>query len=360
MRKIFKIAIISIILILLIVVLRFFVLKNTADVKVYKTETPFVGTVENSVLATGNIIPRDEVTAKPQISGIIDKIYVEEGQKIKQGDLIAKIKVVPNEQTLNSAKGKIKSAKMNLETVRIEYLSNKKLFENRVISLQTFNNISLKYKNAQQDLKMAQSDYKIIKEGSAQKSAAANTYIRATISGTILEIPVEEGDQVIQSNNFNAGTTITSIANLNQMIFEGEMEEIDVSYLKEGGELEITVGAIKDEKFKGLLYFVAPKGTNKSGVVMFKIKGEIELKDNVYLRAGYSANAKVVLQKVENVLTIKESLVQYDTKTEKPFVEVEKKPQTFEKVMVKLGVSDGINVQVLSGLEKTDKIKVWD
>ena len=360
MKKIFKIGIISVFVLLLVVVLRFFVLKNSSENIIYKSQTPFVATIENATLATGSIIPKVEVAVKPQISGIIDKIYVQEGQRVQQGDLIAKIEVVPNEQTLSNAKGQVRTAKMNLEATKIEYDSNKKLFENAVIPLQDFNKVRLKYKNAKQNLKIAQNQYKIIKEGSAEKSGAANTYIRSTISGTILEIPIKQGDQVIQSNNFNAGTTITSIANLNQMIFEGKIEEADVNYLKKDSPLEITVGAIKDQKFKGKLYFIAPKGTSEGGVIMFKVKAQVTLKDSLYLRAGYSANAKLVLQKVENVLSIKEALVQYDAQNQKPFVEIEQTPQKFKKVYLTLGLSDGVNVQVLEGLKKSDKIKVTE
>ena len=196
--------------------------------------------------------------------------------------------------------------------------------------------------------------------GSANASSSANTNIRSTVTGTILEIPVKIGHQVIESNNFNAGTTIAAIADLNKMIFEGEVDESEVGKLKEGTLLDVSIAAIEGVKYKAKLNFVAPKGTENQGAVLFKIKASLTLNDSTYVRAGYSANAELILDKKVDVLAIKEALVQYNRKTEKPFVEIETGPQTFEKRDITLGISDGINVQVLSGVNADDKIKVWN
>jgi HlyD family secretion protein len=340
-------------------VLIFFGKKNAKAAMEYKVKQAFTTTIEKKSVATGKVIPEDEVAIKPQTSGIIHEIYAEEGSFVKSGDLIARIKVVPNEQSLNNALGRVKNAKIQLENVAIEYERNKKLFQKGVISSQEFNTFELNYNRAKQDLENAESDYQIIKVGSKGGGDAANTNVRATVSGTILEIPVKKGDQVIESNNFNAGTTIASIADLNKMIFEGKVDESEVGKLKEGTVLEVTIGAIEEKKFKATLFFVAPKGMDEQGAVLFKIKAALDL-DKTYVRAGYSANASLILEKKEDVLAIKESLLQYDQKTEKPYVEIQTEEQVFEKRDVVLGISDGINVEIISGIDSEDQIKVWN
>jgi len=360
MNKTVKISLILIVVALLAWVLIFFGKKNSKSALEFKVRTPFKTTIEKKSVATGKVVPEDEVEIKPQVSGIIDQIYVEEGVFVNSGDLIAKIKVVPNEQSLNSAKGRVKSAQINLDNISIEHARNKALYKKGVISSQDFNSFELRLNQAKQELTNAESAYQIIKVGSAGGSASANTNIRATVSGTVLEIPVKEGDQVIESNNFNPGTTIASIADLNKMIFEGKVDEAEVGKLKEGTLLEVTIGAIEDIKYKAKLNFVAPKGTEEQGAVLFKIKATMVLNDSSYVRAGYSANAELILAKKTDVLAIKESLVQYDRKTEKPYIEIEKAPQEFERVDVKLGLSDGVNVEIISGITESEKIKVWN
>jgi HlyD family secretion protein len=359
MNKFLKISVSILLISAMAAVLIFFGKKNAKAATEYKVKQAFTTTIEKKSVATGKIVPEDEVAIKPQISGIIQEIFVEEGSFVKSGDLIARIKVVPNEQSLNNALGRVKNAKIQLDNVEIEYERNKKLFEKGVISSQDFNTFQLNYNRAKQDLENAESDYQIIKVGSKGGVASANTNIRATVAGTILEIPVKEGDQVIESNNFNAGTTIASIADLNKMIFEGKVDESEVSKLKEGTILEVTIGAIEEKKFNAKLYFVAPKGTDEQGAVLFKIKAALEL-DKTYVRAGYSANAALILDKKEDVLAVKESLIQYDRNTEKPFVEIQTEEQVFEKREVVLGISDGINVEIISGIEAEEDIKVWN
>ncbi len=360
MKKIVKKIFLSIPFLLLVWVLIYFGKKNSESALEFKTKTPFRTTIVKKSVATGKVLPEDEVEIKPQISGIIDRIYVAEGDFVKTGDLIAKIKIVPNEQALNNAKGRLKNATLNLTNNTLEYNRNKVLFERGVISNQEFNNFQLRYDQAKQDVENAGNDYQIIKVGSAKGSLSANTNIRATVTGTILEIPVKEGDQVIESNNFNAGTTIAAIADLNKMNFEGKVDEAEVGKLKEGTVLEVTIAALEGISYKATLNFVAPKGKEEQGAVLFKIKAALQLNDESYVRAGYSANAELILSKKDDVLAIKESLVQYDRKSEKPYVEILKEKNTFERVDLKLGISDGIDVEVLEGLGKNDLVKVWN
>ncbi|RDY58763.1 efflux RND transporter periplasmic adaptor subunit [Flagellimonas nanhaiensis] len=338
----------------------FFIKSNSKSAIEYETHKPFISNIEKKTVATGKVIPEDEVEIKPQISGIIDKIYLEEGNPVNAGDLIAVIKVVPNEQALNQARGRVSNAEIALNNTKIEYDRNKALFDKGVISSQDFNNLQLQYDQAIQELKNARADYQIIRVGSAGGSSSANTNIRATVAGTILEIPVEEGDQVIQSNNFNDGTTIASIADLGKMIFEGKVDEGEVGKLEIGMPLKISLGAIEDKEFNAELKFIAPKGVEESGAVQFKIEGDVSVEDDFLIRAGYSANASLVLEKKDSILVIPEALLQFDKETDKPYVEVSIGEQEFERRDVEIGISDGINVEIVSGLDENDEVKQWN
>ena len=333
--------------------------KNKKNIKTFDTEKAFKATIVKKTVATGKVIPLEEIEIKPQITGIIDKIILLEGAKVKKGDLIATVRVVPNEQSLISAKGRVDNIKLRVKNLKISFDRNKKLYDKGVLAASAFEQVELSFEQAKQDLVNAQNDYKIIKSGSSGVGLA-NTDIRAQISGTVLEIPVKEGDQVIQSNNFNAGTTIASIADMSKMIFEGKVDESEVSRLVKGTEIEISLGAIEEKKFPAKLNFIAPKGTEEGGAVQFKIKANITLDDNYFVRANYSANADIVLEKQDSVLSIKEALLRFDKKTEKPYVEVKIGDNEFEKRELELGISDGVNIMVKSGITSTDELKIWN
>ncbi len=326
----------------------------------FETEKPFKTDIVRKTVATGKVTPLEEIEIKPQISGIIDKIYLEEGVEVKKGDLIAQIRVVPNEQALASARGQVRKMQLQLDNAEVVYKRNKRLFDSGVISQGDFEVLELNYNQAKQDLINAQNDYKIIKEGSTGASGTANTMIRAEVDGTILEIPVNVGYQVIQSNNFNAGTTIASIADMTQMIFEGKVDEAEVGKIQNNTDLEISLGAIPDKKFPARLNFIAPKGTEENGAVQFTIKADVKLDKNYYLRAGYSANAEIILEEKDSVLSIREALLRFDKETEEPYVEVKTGEDSFERRNLELGISDGINVEVLSGVTMEDEIKIWN
>jgi len=334
---------------------------NSTPKKKYKTEQLEKINIVNKVVATGKIIPDEEVEIKPQISGILDKIYIEEGVIVKKGDLIATVKVVPNIQSLNSATGRVKNMRLSFNNAKIQFERNKKLFEKGVISRQDFENSELNYHNAKLALSNALSDLDIIKKGStAGLGKTANTNIRATTSGMVLEIPVKKGYQVIQSNNFNPGTTIATIADMSKLIFEGKVDEAEVGKLKLGMVLDITIGALENQKFKANLDFIAPKGKEENGAIQFKVKGNLKVDNFKKVRAGYSANASIVIQKKDSIYAIREALLQYDKKTKNPFVEVLQDDGSFAKKEISLGISDGIKVEILSGVTKDDKIKVWN
>ena len=338
----------------------YYIKTNSRSAITYETEQLKYKTIEDKIVATGSVVPEDEVNIVPQISGIIQEIFVDEGDQVKAGDLLAKIKVIPNEQTLNSAEGRVKTTQIILQNSEKEYNRNKKLFEKGIISEQDFNSIELRYNQDKQSLENAKSDLQIIRLGSIGGSALTNTNVRSTISGTILQVPVKEGDQAIEANTFNPGTTIATVADLNKMIFEGRVDEGEVSKLKTGLPLKIEIGAIEDKVYDAKLTLIAPKGIEVAGAIQFQIEGEVYLDDEYIIRAGYSANASIVTQIKENVLAIDEYLLQFDNKTKEAFVEIEISDQNFEKRQIEVGISDGVFAEVLSGVTINDKIKVWN
>lgn len=360
MKKVLKYAGITIGAIAVLWAAAFFIKSNSKSSIVYETTQAFISDIEMKTVATGKVIPEDEVEIKPQISGIIDEIFLDEGVLVKAGDLIARVKVVPNEQTLNQAMMRVKSTEVSLDNAKIEFERNKQLYEKKVISTQEYLAQKLAYDQAVLTLEDAKSNYQIIKLGSTGGSTTANTNIRATIAGTILEIPVKEGDQVILSNTFNAGTTIATIADMNHMIFEGKVDEGEVGKLKEGMPLDISLGALEDVNLKAKLRFIAPKGVEEQGAVKFKIEGDVVIDGDNFIRAGYSANASLVLERKEGILVLPEAVLQFDKKTDEPFVEVETAEQKFERRPVEIGISDGIKVEILSGITAEDNIKVWN
>ena len=375
MKRIGTIITLTVILIAFIFGIRYIYLKDQKDPVVYETQKSFRYTILKKTVATGSIVPKEEVLIKPNISGIIDQIFVEAGDYVKSGDLLAMVKVVPNVSSLNSAKNNINSVSTQVETAKLAfqnqesiYNMQKGLFEKGVISANEFDNAQFsynqslqRYKQEQISLNNARQNYDIIKTGTTSgMGAAANTEIRATVSGMVLDVPVKTGNQVIESNNFNDGTTIATIADVTNMIFEGKVDESEVGKIKEDLALEITVGAIDNKKFDATLDYIAPKGIDENGAIQFEIKGTLNKKDAVFIRAGLSANASIILARADSVLALKEALIQYDIKTKIPFVEVEIGDQKFERKEIELGISDGINVEVKAGISPNDKVKVWN
>jgi HlyD family secretion protein len=359
MKKTLKIIVILFTVMALGYVLKYFSDANSKSIIDYETETPYYKSLNTNVVATGKLNPEDEIELKPQVTGIVDVIFVEEGDIIEKGDLIAKIRVVPNEQSLTSAKSRINSSKLSFENSQKSFNRSKELFNKGVISKQDFENSELSLNQSKEAYIEAQNVFKIIKQGSLSGGGSANTNIIAQISGTILEIPVREGNQVIESNNFNAGTTIATVADMSKMIFEGQVDEAEVGKLEEGSEIKVILGALGEEEFNSKLTFVAPKGVEFNGAVQFTIKADVTIPSSK-VKAGYSANAIIEIENKENTLCINESLVQFNRFTEEPFVEILKDDGVFVKKNITIGLSDGISVEVLEGVEENDKIKVWN
>ena len=335
--------------------------KNSEDPIVYKTEKPTRQNIIKKTVATGSILPLEEVLIKPNISGVIEEVYVIGGDYVKSGDLLAKIKVVPNLNALNDAKNSIDEAKIALDDQQRNFLRQKSLFDKGVISQVDLERAQVSYDQAKQSYAAANKRYDIVKTGTTRGYGnAANTLIRSTVSGMVLEVPVEVGNQVIESNNFNEGTTIAAIADVEKMIFEGKVDESEVGKITEDLPLEITVGAIENKTFEAVLDYIAPKGNAENGAIQFEIKGTLKKQDTVFIRAGLSANASIILGKADSVLALKEALIQFDPDTKKPFVEVATGNQQFERREVELGLSDGIFVELKSGINEDDEVKVWN
>ncbi|MEG1591447.1 MULTISPECIES: efflux RND transporter periplasmic adaptor subunit [Chryseobacterium] len=350
---------------------------NSTQSETFLTRKPSIQNMEDKVMATGKIVPKEEIEIKPNIAGIIDKILVDEGDRVEAGQLIATVRIIPNIAEVNNAQQEvvnsqlqISNAKMNVDNMQKQFAMQDKLFKQGVISKQEFLNsqqqlysMQQTVKNANQQLQTAQKRLQIVKTGATPElQGLATTQIRSKAAGTVLEVPVKVGSQVIEANSFNAGTTICSIADLNSLIFQGEIDEAQAGKLKQGMDMKIVIGALQNKTFPGKLTMIAPKGKDTNGTIKFPVEGDVNNPNNEYIRAGFSANGEIVMSSQKNALLLDESLIQYEKKNGKdvPFVEVKQKDGKFKKVYVKLGASDGINVQILSGIDKNSDVKVWN
>ncbi len=343
----------------------------------FLTKKAVVQNMDDKVLATGKIVPREEIEIKPNIAGIIEKVLVKEGDKVVIGQLIATIKIIPNIGEINNAQQQIQNsqlqisnAKMNVSNQQKQFAMQQKLYSQGVISKQEFISAEQQYvstqqsyKNALQQLNTAQKQLQIVRTGATPElQGLASTQVRSKANGTVLEVPVKVGNQVIEANSFNAGTTICSIADLNSLQFKGTIDEAQAGKLKEGMEMNIVIGALQNKTFPGRVTMIAPKGNEESGTIKFPIEGDVFNKTNEYIRAGFSANGEIILSSQKNALLLDESLIQYEKINGKDnsYVEVKQPDGKFKKVNVKLGASDGINVQILGGITKDSEVKVWN
>ena len=330
--------------------------KNQEPDTYYETKQAFVTDIIKKTVATGSVVPRKEILIKPVVSGIIDEVYVEAGDRIKKGQVIAKVKIIPDMVNLSNAQNRLERAKIALENSKIEYDRNKQLLDAQVISASAFQTFKLDYNNAKIELSAAEDNLQIIKEGvSKSSSSSSNTLVKSTINGMVLDVPVKEGNQVIESNTFNEGTSIATVADMNDLIFEGDLDESEVGKVKEGMEILLTIGALQDKKITATLEYISPKGVEKDGAIQFLIKAAVQTNDSAFIRAGYSANAAIVLDKREKVLSVNESYVEFEGPN--AFIYVESSPQVFDKKEIKLGLSDGINAEVLEGITEADQFR---
>lgn len=331
--------------------------KSQAKPVVFQTEVGEVTNVVKKTVATGSIVPRREVEVKPKVNGVLSELYIEAGKIVKMGEPLGKISIIPDAMQINQAESSVRTAQIAFDNAKRELERNDALFKQGVVADAELQRFRTEFALRQQELSVAGSSLQLVREGATRAQGKTSTLIiTATAPGMVIDVPVKEGFSVIQANNFNAGTTIATIADMNDMIFQGRVDEAEVAKVKEGMKLAIKVGAIEDDKLEGKLEYIAPQGKLVDGAIQFEIKAAVKLKEGVKIRANYSANADIVLDERQKVFAIREALVQYDNT--KPFVEVETLPQTFVKKDVKVGLSDGIKVEILEGVTKTDKIKV--
>jgi len=356
-KKIIRIAVLIIILAAFGITIYYLYDKSKEKPVVYMTEQPFTTDIIQKTVATGSIVPREEIEIKPKVSGIVEKIYVEPGNNVKKGDVIAKVRIIPNLVNLNNAEARLERAGIAYEDARINFERQEKLMKGGVIAESEFQIAQIAFRTARQEMQAAEANLDLVREGATKKSGSVtNTLITSTINGMVLDVPVKVGSSVIEANNFNPGTTIAFIADINDMIFQGKIDETEIGKIEPGMNLMLMVGAIENDTFDATLQYIAPKGVMENGAVQFEIKADVKLKSNQFVRAGYSANANIVLQRIDQVLAIKESLLQFED--DSTFVEVETGPQQYEKRFIKTGLSDGINIEVISGLTEDEKIKV--
>ncbi len=358
MKKIFKIALLVIVAAAVLWTFWFLWQKSRPVVKKYQIEEVKFGTIEKRTVATGKVDPRNEILIKPQMSGIISEVYKEAGDHVNAGDVIAKIKVIPDMMSLNSAESRVSRAEIAFDQTKKNFERDKKLYDDKVISREEFEKTQLQYNNEREDLSSAKDNLSLTRDGiSAKTKTFSNTLVRSTVTGTILDIPIKVGNSVIQSNNFNDGTTIATVANMSDMLFVGKLDETEVGKIKVGMPMDITIGALQDQKLTAKLEYVSPKGKEENGAIMFEMKAAVKVPTNVFIRAGYSANAEIVFSKSQNVLTVPESCVEFGGDTAFVYVMTKKEPQTFVKKQVKIGLSDGIKIEVKTGLKAKDKIR---
>lgn len=358
MKKALKIIGLAILAFIVIGTFVFLWKKSRPKTVTYNIETVTRANIEKRTVATGKVEPRNEILIKPQISGIISEVYKEAGEIVQAGDIIAKIQVVPDMINLSSAESRLTRAQLAAEQSRSNYERDRKLYENEVISKEEFEKVQLQYHNDNEELKSATDNLSLVRTGITKSTARySNTLVRATVSGTILNIPVKVGNSVTQTNNLNDGTTIATIANLSDMLFVGKIDETEVGKLSVDMPMEITIGAIQDKKIDASLEYVSPKGTEESGAILFEMKAAMKMPDDVFIRAGYSANADIILDRRDSVLSIPESCIEFSNDSAFVYTVKNEHPQEFERKNVKVGLSDGINIEIVDGLQLSDKVR---
>lgn len=334
-------------------------IKAQPQPKVYDEFTPTVADLRKTTVLTGKIEPRNEVNIKPQISGIITELIKEAGQTVQAGEVIAKVKVIPDMGQLSSAQSRLRLAEINLKQARTDYEREKVLFDKGLVSADEYDKIHQAYNQAREERSAAQDNLEVVRDGVSSSNAnASSTLVRSTVTGVILDIPVKVGNSVILSNTFNDGTTIATVANMNDLIFRGNVDETEVGQVNVGMPMTITVGALQDLKFDARLEYISPKAVEANGANQFEIKAAVQVPEKTGVRSGYSANAQIVLAEALHVLTVPESAIHFEgNNTYVYLVQGKGKNKTYQRRDVKVGLSDGVNIQIKSGLTTNDRVR---
>lgn len=359
MKKFLKITLLVLLAAGIIGTFVFLWMKSRPKVVVYETVTAEVADLQKTTVATGKVEPRDEILIKPQISGIIDEVYKEAGQSIRKGEVIAKVKVIPELGQVNSAESRVRLAEINEKQAQTDFDRIEKLFKDKLISREDFEKSEVALKQSHVEVQTAKDALEIIKEGITKNSASlSSTLIRSTIDGLILDVPVKAGNSVIMSNTFNDGTTIATVANMNDLIFKGKIDETEVGRIHEGMPVKLTIGALQNLTFDATLEYISPKGVEENGANQFEIKAAVSVPDSVQIRSGYSANAEIVLQRAQQALAVPESVIEFSGDSTFVYIMTDSVPeQKFQRKSVIAGMSDGIKIEIKSGVTAKDKIR---
>lgn len=354
MKKFFKIFALVIVLAIFIGTFVYLFMNSRQKTVSYEIVSPEIGDIERTTVLTGKIEPRDEIEIKPQISGIISEINVEAGDFVHEGDIIAKIKVIPDEGQLSSARNRVSVAQLAVDEKKIEFERTKMLYEKKFESREKFEQDKNAYEQAKTELRGAQDALAIIRDGVSMENAqSSNTLVRATITGLVLEVPVKVGSSVIQANTMNDGTTVAKIADMNNLIFKGKIDETEVDLLAEGMPMTISIGAIANSNLKATIEKIAPIATEDNGANSFEVKAAIVVDSVMNLRAGYSANATVTLSSETGVLTVPERVIEFVGDSTFVYVSKDSLNKEFDKVAVRTGLSDGIKIHIKDSVINT-------
>ncbi|MGN1375559.1 MAG: efflux RND transporter periplasmic adaptor subunit [Prevotella sp.] len=359
MKKYFKFIVAALIILIFIGTFVFLYIKSRPQAVVYEEFVPQKTDINRTTIITGKIESRNEVNIKPQISGIITELYKEAGDIVQTGDIIAKVKVIPDMGQLSSAQSRVRLADVNLAQAEIDYQREKKLYEKKLVSADEYDKIRQAYQQAKEEKAAAIDALEVVRDGVSSNNAnASSTLVRSTISGIILDIPVKVGNSVILSNNFNDGTTIATVADMGNLIFKGNVDETEVGMLAVGMGMKISIGALENVNFNATLEYISPKAVENNGANQFEIKAAVIVPTENNIRSGYSATAEIILKSAKDVLTIPESAIEFDNG--KTFVYIVKNVENgkeYEKREVVTGISDGINIEIKKGLRPNDKVR---
>jgi len=359
MKKYSKLIIAAIIALIFIGTFVFLWQKSQPKEVVYNEFTPKLDSIQKTTIITGKIEPRNEVNVKPQISGIIAELLKEPGQFVQKGEVIAKVKVIPDMSQLSSAEMRVRLADINLKQAQVDYQREENLYNQKLVSADEYDKSKQALNQAKHEKLAAEDALEVVRDGVSKSNASASsTLIRSTISGVILDIPVKVGNSVILSNTFNDGTTIATVANMNDLIFRGNIDETEVGQLVGGMNMKITIGALQDLKFDASLEYISPKAVESNGANQFEIKAAVKLSEGSKIRSGYSANAEIVLARADKVLCIPESAIEFSG--DSTFVYVikgEGKNKTYDRTYVETGLSDGVSIEIKKGITAKDKVR---
>ena len=359
MKKNIKFIVAGVIALIFIGTFVFLWLKSRPQPDVYDEFTPKMSNLKKATIITGKIEPRNEVNVKPQISGIITEIMKEAGEMVQAGEIIAKVKVVPDMNQLSNAQSRVRLAQINVKQAKVNYDREKKLYDKGLVAGDEYDKIRQAYQQSQEEVKAAQDNLEVVRDGVSKNNAnTSSTLIRSTLSGLILDVPVKVGNTVILSNTFNDGTTIATVANMGDLIFRGNIDETEVGQLSVGMPMKITIGALQDNTLQASLEYVSPKAVEQNGANQFEIKAAIRNIQGKKIRSGYSANAEIVLASAQNVLTVPESAIEFSGKQTYVYVvKGDENNKTYERRKVETGMSDGLNIEIKSGLNKNEKVR---